>query len=60
MPPPLSTELEEPPTTATAVLALGLLAVGTIAFLAGAVLVVWPLWAAGLGVVAASLLVYDP
>ena len=60
MPPPLSTELEEPPTTATAVLALGLLAVGTIAFLAGAVLVVWPLWAVGLGVVAASLLVYDP
>ena len=29
-------------------------------FLAGAVLVIWPLWAAGLALVAASLLVYRP
>ena len=40
--------------------ALSLLAAGTVAFLAGAVLVIWPLWAAGLGVVATSLLVYRP
>lgn len=60
MPPPLPAELDDPPTTATAVVALALLGAGTLAFLAGAVLVVWPLWAAGLGVVAASLLVYRP
>jgi hypothetical protein len=40
--------------------ALVLLAAGTVAFLAGAVLVIWPLWAGGLGVVATSLLVYRP
>ena len=40
--------------------ALALLAAGTVAFLAGAVLVIWPLWAAGLGLVATSLLVYRP
>jgi hypothetical protein len=45
---------------AAAAVALVLLAAGTVAFLAGAVLVIWPLWAAGLGVVAASLLVYRP
>lgn len=60
LPPPLPRELEDPPTTATAAVALVLLAAGTVAFLAGAVLVIWPLWAAGLGVVATSLLVYRP
>lgn len=60
LPPPLQRELEEPPTTTAVALALSLLAAGTVAFLAGAVLVMWPLWAAGLGVVATSLLVYRP
>lgn len=40
--------------------ALVLLAAGIAAFLAGAVLVTWPLWAAGLGLVAGSLFVYRP
>ena len=60
LPPPLPAELEDLPTTTAAAVALVLLAAGTIAFLAGAVLVIWPLWAAGLGVVATSLLVYRP
>lgn len=60
MPAPLPVALDEPPQTAAAVLALALLAAGTVAFLAGAVLVIWPLWAAGLAAVAASLLVYGP
>jgi hypothetical protein len=60
IPPPLPAETEDPPTSATAAVALVLLGAGTVAFLAGAVLVIWPLWAAGLGVVATSLLVYRP
>jgi hypothetical protein len=60
IPAPLPRELEEPSTTAGAAVALALLAAGTVAFLAGAILVMWPLWAAGLGVVATSLLVYRP
>jgi hypothetical protein len=52
--------VEEPRTTALAAAALGLLATGTVGFLAGAVLVIWPLWAAGLALVAASLLVFRP
>jgi hypothetical protein len=60
VPPPLPRELEEVATPTTAVIALCLLAAGTVAFLAGAVLVMWPLWAAGLAVVAGSLLVYGP
>ena len=60
LPAPLPVALDEPLPTAGAVLALALLAAGTVAFLAGAVLVVWPLWAAGLAAVAASLLVYGP
>jgi hypothetical protein len=36
------------------------MATGTVGFLAGAVLVIWPLWAVGLALVAASLLVYRP
>lgn len=60
LPAPLPPELDEPPTTATAFVALAVLGVGTLAFLAGAVLVIWPLWAAGLAAVAASLLVYRP
>jgi hypothetical protein len=57
---PLPVEVDEPRATAVAAVALALLAAGTTAFLAGAVLVMWPLWAAGLGVVAASLLVFRP
>jgi hypothetical protein len=52
--------VEEPRTTALAAAALALLATGTVGFLAGAVLVIWPLWAAGLALVAASLLVFRP
>lgn len=50
----------EPRTTALAAAALAMLAIGTVGFLAGAVLVMWPLWAAGLALVATSLLVYRP
>ncbi|HEU0303305.1 MAG TPA: hypothetical protein VFR32_01865 [Gaiellaceae bacterium] len=53
-------EADEPRSTLAAAAALGLLATGTAAFLAGAVLVTWPLWAAGLGLVAISLLVFRP
>jgi hypothetical protein len=60
IPPTPSPAAEEPHTTATAAGALVLLAAGTTAFLAGAVLVVWPLWAAGLALVATSLLVFRP
>ena len=60
VPPAPSAQIEDPPMTASAAVSLVLLAAGTVAFLAGAVLVIWPLWAAGLGVVAASLLVYKP
>jgi hypothetical protein len=52
--------VEDPRATAMAAGALALLAAGTVAFLAGAVLVIWPLWAAGLSLVAASLLVFRP
>ncbi len=52
--------VDEPRATALAAGALALLAAGTVAFLAGAVLVIWPLWAAGLGLVATSLLVFRP
>jgi hypothetical protein len=60
VPPPARPSVVEPGTTALAAGALGLLAVGTVGFLAGAVLVIWPLWAAGLALVAGSLLVYRP
>jgi hypothetical protein len=59
-PQPLQPSIEEPRTTALAAVALALLAAGTVGFLAGAVLVMWPLWAAGLALVATSLLVYRP
>jgi len=59
-PQPVAPAVEEPRTTALAAVALALLAAGTVGFLAGAVLVIWPLWAAGLALVATSLLVYRP
>jgi hypothetical protein len=60
VPQPRPQLVAEPRTTALAAAALVLMAVGTVGFLAGAVLVIWPLWAAGLALVAASLLVYRP
>lgn len=60
LPQPLPVEADEPRETLAAAAATGLLVTGTAAFLAGAVLVIWPLWAAGLGMVAASLLVFRP
>ena len=60
VPQPAKLPVEEPRTTALAAAALALMVTGTVGFLAGAVLVIWPLWAAGLALVAASLLVYRP
>jgi hypothetical protein len=60
VPQPALPSVEEQRTGTLAAAALALLAIGTVGFLAGAVLVIWPLWAAGLALVAASLLVYRP
>ena len=57
---PAPVEIERAPAPVAAAAALALLAAGTAAFLAGAVLVLWPLWAAGLGLVAAALFAYRP
>ncbi len=46
------------PAAAAAATALTFLGVG--AFVAGAVLILWPLWAAGLGLVAGGYLAYRP
>jgi hypothetical protein len=59
-PQPALPPVAEPRTTALAAAAVAVLAIGTVSFLAGAVLVMWPLWAAGLALVATSLLVYRP
>jgi hypothetical protein len=56
----LRTEIERRGTTAAALGSLTLLVLGLGAFLAGAVLVTWPLWAAGLALVAGALLAYRP
>jgi hypothetical protein len=47
-------------TTAAAALATALTLLGAGAFAAGAVIVFWPLWAAGLALVAAGLLIHRP
>lgn len=60
VPPTPARVVDESRRTALAAGALVLMAAGTAAFLAGAVLVIWPLWAAGLGLVATSLLVFRP
>jgi hypothetical protein len=52
--------IDRPPAPLAAAGALVLIAAGTSAFLAGAVLVLWPLWAVGLALVAAALFVYRP
>ncbi len=41
-------------------LATALVLAGTVAFTAGAIAVLWPVWAVGLGLVAASFLVFEP
>jgi hypothetical protein len=51
-------EPESKPYSAAA--ASGLAVLGAIAFVAGAVLVLWPLWAAGIALVAGGLLVHRP
>ncbi len=48
----------EAPSSAAVSTALTIL--GAVAFLAGAALVLWPLWAAGLALVAGGILVYRP
>ncbi len=57
---PFPIEVDRPPAPVAAAGALVLIAAGTAAFLAGAVFVLWPVWAAGLGLVAAALFVYRP
>jgi len=44
----------------SAALATALVVAGTAAFAAGAIAVLWPVWALGLALVAASFLVYQP
>jgi hypothetical protein len=44
----------------SAALATALVIAGTAAFTAGAVVTQWPVWAVGLGLVAASFLVFEP
>jgi len=44
----------------SAALAAALVLAGTAAFTAGAIAVLWPVWALGLGLVAASFLVFEP
>jgi hypothetical protein len=44
----------------SAALATALVLAGTAAFTAGAIAVLWPVWALGLGLVAASFLVFEP
>jgi hypothetical protein len=44
----------------SAALASGLAVLGAIAFVSGAALILWPLWAAGLALVAGALLVHRP
>lgn len=44
----------------SAAVASGLALLGAVAFLAGATLILWPLWAAGLALVAGALLVHRP
>jgi hypothetical protein len=58
VPAPVEIDGSAPPIAAAG--ALALIAAGTAAFLAGAVFVLWPLWAAGLALVAAALFVYRP
>ena len=49
---------EEPPYSAGAASLLALF--GAVAFVTGAALVLWPMWAAGIALVAGGLLVHRP
>ena len=57
--PPPASELAGP-ATASAAAATALTLLGATAFAAGAVLLLWPVWAVGLALVAGGLLVYRP
>jgi hypothetical protein len=59
-PPAPAVQVTSPRATAAAAGSLALLAAGVVAFLGGAVLVLWPVWALGLALVATALLVYRP
>jgi hypothetical protein len=56
---PVATDVDSGPSRRAAVSVL-LVLVGTAAFTGGAVLALWPLWAVGLGLVAAGFLAYRP
>lgn len=53
-------EPERRPKPHSAAVASGLAVVGAVTFLAGAALILWPLWAAGLALFAGALLVHRP
>jgi hypothetical protein len=53
-------EPDREPSRYSAAVASGLAVLGAVTFVAGAVLVLWPLWAAGLALVAGALLVHRP
>jgi hypothetical protein len=57
---PPEPEPEPVPAPSSAALASGLAVLGAITFVAGAALILWPLWAAGLALVAGGLLVQRP
>jgi hypothetical protein len=57
--PPLPAEPPPPPRRSAAVATM-LTILGAVAFAAGAVLVLWPVWAAGLALVAGGLVVHRP
>jgi hypothetical protein len=62
-PPPLPAEEAialPPPTGATALASLSLALCGALLFAGGASLALWPVWALGLALVAAAVLVYTP
>ena len=50
----------EEPRPHAAALATGLAVLGALAFVSGAALILWPLWAAGLALVAGAVLVHRP
>ena len=58
--PAIEAPRERPAHTAAAAASAGLVLAGTTAFTAGAVLGAWPLWAAGLLLVAVGFLLYRP
>jgi len=59
-PGPEPDEPESPPNGYSAAVASGLALLGAVTFVAGAALILWPLWAAGLALVAGAVLVHRP